>query len=111
MKRQVELVGECRRQRRGSRCSGSPHDERGMGLLRRLWQSGRIDDRVVAALEVVALADRRRPHVPENGELLLKAVHAFAERRERYGASRMLAVKPARAETELDSPAAHVVDL
>ena len=45
------------------------------------------------------------------GELLLEPVEALAEGRERDAVGLVLGLVPARAETELDPAAAHLVDL
>ena len=83
----------------------------GIGVLDRLRQRRRVDDRVVRAGVVERLADRCRPQPVDDRELLLEPVEPLAERRERDAVGLVLGVVPAGAEAELDPAAAHLVDL
>src|SRR6185437_689677 len=86
-------------------------DQRRVGLLHRLGQRRAVLHLVVPPVEVEGLADRRVPESGEDGELLLQALEALTEGREREGVGGVLGVVPARAEAELDPSAAHRVDL
>ena len=83
---------------------GTPPSWTGLG------SAGDAADRVVGAVEVERRAGRRRPHPGDDRELLLEAVEALAERRERDGVRLVLALVPAGAEAELDPAAGHLVD-
>ena len=60
--------------------------------------------------EVERLADRRRPQPGDDRQLLLEALEALAERRERDAVGVVLLLVPAGAEAELDATARHLVD-
>ena len=51
------------------------------------------------------------PQPADDGELLLQALEALSEGRERDGVGLVLGLVPARTQTELDPAAAHLVDL
>ena len=76
----------------------------------RLGQRRRVGDRVVLALVRERRADRRRPQPGDDRQLLLEALEALAERRERDRVRLVLALVPAGAEAELDAAAGHLVD-
>jgi hypothetical protein len=66
---------------------------------------------VVAALVGERGADRRGPQARDDGQLVLEALEALAERREGDGVGLVLGLVPAGAEAQLDAAAAHLVDL
>ena len=66
--------------------------------------------RVVRPVVLEGRPGGRRPQAGDDGELLLEPVEALADRREGDAEGGVLLLEPARAQPELDPPAAHLVD-
>ena len=82
-RREVELVGIAGGQRGRAARTGATDEDRWMRLLHRFRERRAVGELVVRAGEGERLADRRLPDPGDDRELLLEALEALAERRER----------------------------
>ena len=88
---------------------GTPRSRR-RRRLHRLGQGRRVGHVVVLAVELVAIAERRRPHPGEDRRAAPPDGHPLAERGERNRVRLVLGLVPAGAEAELDATTRHLVD-
>jgi hypothetical protein len=109
--RHVELAGVPRGQPRRALRARAADEDRDAALLDRLGQCRGTGEPVVPAGEVERLPGRGAPQPGDDGQLLLVAVEAFAERGERDAVGGVLVGEPARADAQLHPAAAHLVDL
>src|SRR6185295_8994086 len=105
LERHVVLVGVPGREPRRAARARTAHDDRRARPLGRLRERGRVRQLVVRPVEGERLAVRGLPQARDDGELLLQAVEALAERRERYAVGGVLTLEPAAPEAQLN-PAA-----